>query len=170
MRPSTQEFLRTFGNAYSANWPYVVVRRTSAALQCLELFATHGLVHRFGPLPAAVARLASGGPRRRGQRLLVWLQPWPATAAGGGTEGGRLQRRGGDGASGASGRGSHRLQLERRPSRRHAAFLGHRELRRRYPAANVVAILETPRGIVTSREALRHRLGGWLLATLHLLP
>jgi len=148
-----------------------VVRRSAAGEQILGVLQTHGIVASFGPLPEKLKRLSRGGPRRRAGSLLVFFAPWPADATGAGQQRGRVAptATGGGataGIGGAAGRG-HRLVLLRKPSRRHHNNKrSYAELRRAYASGSTIGLLETSRGVVSTREALRHRLGGWLLAEL----
>jgi len=164
MSPSLHQFLITFVSAYRTNRPRVVVRRTTAALQCLSILRQWGLLSHYGAVGGAEA--VGIPPRREPQSyLMVWFHPWPPHPTLGN------QRRGqvvGQPPHLPSGRGSHRLEVVRYPSRRHRLFRSHRWLRGRLPHRNTLYLIQTLRGIVTSEEALRHRMGGVILLAVHL--
>ena len=44
----THTFLQTFLAGYRCNKPYLVVRASRPALQCLRIFHQYGLVERYG--------------------------------------------------------------------------------------------------------------------------
>ena len=163
-----------------------LVRSSKAALQLCALLRTYGLIRDFrfyegaranavevarqsGGLPARGRRVPFAvtprvGTRYRAEYLLVDLAyaghstPDRATATAGISGGNK----------GVSGSRPAALELLRAPSRRTALRISCAELRTQYPHRNVLYLLETPRGIVTSEEALRFGLGGMLLARLRL--
>jgi hypothetical protein len=165
--PSLHRFLCTFVSAYRSQKPYVVVDRPGAALQCLSIFRRWGLVSHCTDGGRLWGR---PGERRPAQATAVrhhitaWFHPWsPATNA---AHWQRAQVAGTDHSP--SNHGPHRLEMVYRPTRSHRAFRSHRWLRGRLAHFNSLYLLRTSRGILTSDEALRHRLGGTLLLILHL--
>ena len=67
-----------------------------------------------------------------------------------------------------SAKAPHRLTLLRRPSARSQQRLTLRQLRGLCAHGNSLYLLESPRGIITSTEALKLKVGGSLLARLDL--
>jgi ribosomal protein S8 len=185
VKRSTHIFLSSFIAAHRASKPYVVVRSSKAALQLCALLRTYGLIRDFrfyegaraaavkaarrrGKLPPLGKRAPFGatlrvGARYRAQYLLVDLTTPLSTPERSSFTGGiRGSRRGSP-----SGR-SATLELLRAPSRRTALRLSCAELRTRCPHRNVLYLLETTRGVVSSEEALRFGLGGTLIALIRL--
>lgn len=173
MKPTLRNFLRTFAAAHRAHWPLLRLRRSAAAEQCLRIFQAYGLVAAFGPeaprRPGGGGTGGAGGAggakaaAAAGGRLRVELRRWPGGSGGGGGPRYRLQRRS---PCGGSSQGAPRLRPAEGSSR--GRYLSHRQLRQLYGGGSAVALLQTPRGVLSSREALRLQLGGWLLATIEL--
>lgn len=163
MSPTTHQFLLSFVSAYRSNRPRLVVRRTAPALQCLSILHQWGLLERYTEVGADAGVTA---PKAEPQRyLMVWFHPWPTNPNAGGQ-----QRRvvAGHPPHLPSAKAAHRLEVVRYPSRRHRVFRSHRWLRGRLPHRSTLYLIQTLRGIVTSEEALRHRLGGVVLLAVHL--
>jgi hypothetical protein len=160
-------FLTTFVAAHHSQQAYVVVRRSGAALQCLSIFLRWGLIshctdggRRWGSPRSR--RPAQATPDRRS--ITVWLNPRIPTTTGAHWERGRVA-----GTTHAlSGHGHHRLEMVYRPTLHQRAFRSHRWIRGRLAHFNSLYLIRSSRGIITSQEALRHRLGGTLLLILHL--
>jgi hypothetical protein len=70
-------FLQTFLAAYRCNKPYLVVRASRPALQCLRIFYQYSLVERYGFLQEQRERrrfAPTVSPQTEERYLLVWLQ------------------------------------------------------------------------------------------------
>jgi ribosomal protein S8 len=65
-----------------------------------------------------------------------------------------------------SAKAPHRLELLRRPSARSQQRVTLRQMVGRVPNLNAVYLLETPMGILTTREARFHKVGGRAIAIL----
>jgi hypothetical protein len=160
-------FLCTFVSAYRSQKPYVVVDRSGPALQCLPIFLRWGLIshctdggRRWGQ--PRQRRPVQANPDR--STITVWFDQRIPTTTGAHWERGRVVGT----HQALSGHGPHRLELVYRPTLHQRAFRSHRWLRGRLAHFNSLCLLRSSRGIITSDEALRHRLGGTLLLILHL--
>ena len=143
-------FLQTFLAGYRCNKPYLVIRNSRPALQCLRIFHHYGLVERYGHLANQWERrrfAPTVSPATQQRFLLVWFhRNAPDQTL-------RNQKR-------------WLVELLRRPSARSQLRFTLRQLKGQVPNLNAVYILETPMGVLTSREARNHNVGGNTIAIL----
>src|SRR4051794_13371510 len=113
MSPTLHTFLITFVAAYRTNQARVVVRRTSAALQCLSILRQWGLLSHYGALGGVDGTEL---PPQRGPHhyLVVWFHPWPPNPTAASTQRGLVVGRA---PHVPSTRANHRLEVVRYPSR-----------------------------------------------------
>jgi hypothetical protein len=168
MTTALHRFLITFVAAYRTQKPFVVVARSGAALQCLAVFRRWGLIALCSDPDQLLGRPGHWGASATTDRrhITVWFRQWPTAPTTAGTNTGLLVGRS---PHQPSHHAPHRLEVLYRPSRSQRLFRSHRWLRGRLPHLNTLYLLSTSRGILTSDEALRYRLGGVLLLALHLL-
>jgi hypothetical protein len=167
MSSTLHRFLQQFLRAYRNQDRYVVVGRSKATLQCAAIFLRWGLISYCtdlsgGGLPTGGPLAPTGGP----PHLVLVFHPWPTNPALANEQRGTVAGRP---PHVPSARGPHRLELVYSPTGRgRRLHRSHRWLRGRMAHFNCLYLLSTSRGIVTSDEALRFRLGGILLLILHL--
>ena len=159
-------FLQTFLAGYRCNKPYLVIRNSRPALQCLRIFHHYGLVERYGHLANQWERrrfAPTVSPATQQRFLLVWFHRNAPDQTLRNQKRWLVERQAGDAPSAKA---PHRLELLRRPSARSQLRFTLRQLKGQVPNLNAVYILETPMGVLTSREARNHNVGGNTIAIL----
>ena len=153
-------FLHLFVSAHQSNRDSVVVPASAAARQCLAILWQWGLVTSYTPgRPGPDGATAA----QRHHHITVRFYPWPVSPAAALQRSGLLRGR----SPHLPGAQPHRLELPHRPGRRSHHYRSHRWLRERL-GPTTLYLLASSRGVISSEEALRHRLGGTLLLLVHL--
>lgn len=167
MKKTVHDFLIQFTSAYRSNKPYLIVKNTSDAAQCLTIFKTLGIISHYNPLKTQLDyKLASGiNPMFRFNYLIVWFHVWPVNFTLQGQQPGAVIEQS---PHVPHSKGAHKLEIIRYPSRRHYTYITHQKLKRKLPHYNTIYLLQSTRGIITSNEALKTRTGGIPLLAIYL--
>lgn len=160
------QFMQTFLESYRANRPFLVVRASRPAFQCLRIFHQHAMVERYGYVVRQEGwrRFApTVTPNLAHRYLLVWLHMFPPTQPDRSQRRWLVERQAGNRPSSKA---PHRLELIRRPTLRTHQKRSLRSMVDWEPNLGAVYLLETPLGVLTSLEARRRRVGGHAFAVL----
>jgi len=166
MKKTQRIFVLQLLAAFQANRAYCIVRSSTAVQAMAAVLTELGLIRWVQGKDTSGLGLVRRQPKYRGSYLVVWLQYRPARGLG---QALLLDTRTSPGRRHWH-RPFHRLVLARKRSRFQASKFTLKQSRTPYKNTTmIVHVLETIRGLMTSWEAERLGLGGYIVLTLYLL-